>query len=548
MIERIHVKNYVLIDSLDLDFRSNFIAISGETGSGKSILLGALSLLLGAKADKSAIRNGYNETEISASFYTENSNVLAWCEKHGIEVEDNTLVLRRIIKAEGRSLYTLNGTPITRVEGEEIGLELVDFSSQHSHHSLMRKDVLRSLLDENSDTLSLLSTYRDSYKRLKEKEEEINELKKLIEKGKEERDYIEYCLEEIEKANLISGEEDELKEKLKKQGNSEFLFQNLENALDELKSVSSSLSSSLSSIAKAEKKDSSLSSCSSRVESLEIEAEDIYETIRDYVSSLSFSEIEIEQMNSRLSTIQRLKRRFNCNTLEDLISIKDEYKEKLGMIDDSSSLLEKKEKEEAIIRKECEKNAEELSLKRRKGALSFQKRIEDKLHNLAMDSAKFIISVEEDELGLNGKDKIDFLLSANKGEKISSISECASGGEMSRIYLAIKASSESRSSIETMIFDEIDSGLGGETANCVRDELSLLGKKCQVIIITHLPQLASKAEEHFLVKKEEEEERTVSRIKRIEGEERTREIARLLSGNISSISLEHAKLLLNSEN
>ena len=544
MLESLHVRNYVLIDSLDLDFSDGFTVITGETGSGKSIILGALSLLLGQKADKEAVRKGSEMAEVSGTFSIGSSEVLSWCNDHEIEVEDNTLVLRRVIRSNGRSTYSVNGTALNRSEGEELGMLLVDVSSQHAHQSLMKNDVLRKVLDEASSSLEALDSYRASYKELMETEDKLKQTKELMERSSEEADYMKYCLSELENADLKVGEEEELKEKLSLQASSEYIAENLSSVQDELKSAQSSLSEALSYIRKAEKKDPSLLQYSERLESKSIETEDIFESIRDYLSSMSFSETEIEMMNQRISLIQRMKRRFG-GSVEAAIEQRENFREKLELISDSSDVISSLEKKMDKLSKEVEDKAQKLTSLRKKGATAFSKHIEEKLHRLGMEASVFTISVTPlSSPGPYGKDKIEYLISANKGEKTSLIQETSSGGELSRLMLAMKTSMEGSGSVDTMLFDEVDAGIGGRVATCVAKELRQLSQSKQVITITHLSQIASKADRHYKVYKYEENGRTISHIKLLDGEERVRELARILSGDESEISLEHARKML----
>ena len=544
MLESLHVRNYVLIDSLDLDFSDGFTVITGETGSGKSIILGALFLLLGQKADKEAVRKGSEMAEVSGTFSIGSSEVLSWCNDHEIEVEDNTLVLRRVIRSNGRSTYSVNGTALNRSEGEELGMLLVDVSSQHAHQSLMKNDVLRKVLDEASSSLEALDSYRASYKELMETEDKLKQTKELMERSSEEADYMKYCLSELENADLKVGEEEELKEKLSLQASSEYIAENLSSAQDELKSAQSSLSEALSYIRKAEKKDPSLLQYSERLESQSIETEDIFESIRDYLSSMSFSETEIEMMNQRISLIQRMKRRFG-GSVEAAIEQRENFREKLELISDSSDVISSLEKKMDKLSKEVEDKAQKLTSLRKKGATAFSKHIEEKLHRLGMEASVFTISVTPlSSPGPYGKDKIEYLISANKGEKTSLIQETSSGGELSRLMLAMKTSMEGSGSVDTMLFDEVDAGIGGRVATCVAKELRQLSQSKQVITITHLSQIASKADRHYKVYKYEENGRTISHIKLLDGEERVRELARILSGDESEISLEHARKML----
>ena len=545
MLESLHVRNYVLIDSLDLDFTEGLTVLTGETGSGKSIILGALGLLLGQKADKEAVRKGAEMAEVSASFSTESEDVLKWCGERDIALDDNTLCLRRVIRSNGRSSYSVNGSAITRNDGEELGMLLVDVSSQHAHQSLMKSEVLRNVLDEAASSKGELEDYRSSYQNLVETEKKLQETKELIEKSSEEYDYMKYCLQELESADLKVGEEEELKEKLSLQASGEYIAENLTAVQDELRSTQSSLKEALSGLRKAEKKDISLSDYSNRLESLGIEAEDIFLSIRDYLSSMSFSETEIEMMNQRISLIQRMRRRFG-GSVEGAIAQMEEFREKLSLISDSSDVLASLERKVEIVEREVEEQAKKLTEKRKKGALQFSRRIEENLHKLGMEAAVFNISVTPlQDFGPFGQDKIEYLIAANKGEKTSLIQNTSSGGELSRLMLAMKVSISGRYGVETMLFDEVDAGIGGKVATMVAEELRELSEKRQVITITHLPQIACKAHRHYKVFKKEEGGRTISHISLLEGEERVRETARILSGDESEISLEHARRMLD---
>ncbi len=544
MIDSLHVSNYVLIDSLDLIFSSGLVTITGETGSGKSIILGALSLLLGAKGDREDVRKGADRAEISGTFHTSSDSVRAWCRSRDIPFDDGNIIIRRVIKAEGRSLYSVNGSPISIKDGMELGEELVDFSSQHAHHSLMKPQVLRELLDSYASSGLLLEDYRKSYLSLVEAEKELEKTKELIASGKEEADYMSYCLSEIEKAGLREGEEEELRDALKRESESEFLIENLSSSSGDLRSASSLIAQSQSALLKASRKDSTLDGLSSRLESASIEIDDIYETMREYTSSLTFSEGEIEEMNQRLSTIQRLKRRYG-GSVEEALRTADEYREKLSLIEDSSDRIARLEKKVSSLRAETEKKASLLSEKRRKGAEEFSRRIELTLHKLGMENAVFTVKVTPSGLTQYGGDEIEYLIAPNRGEKTSLIQNTASGGELSRIMLAIKAQLSDGGGIETLLFDEIDTGLGGVVAQYVAEELRTLSRKSQVITITHLAQIASRASSHFLVEKKTSGGRTVSTIREVEGEERVREMARLLSGDVTDISLRHARELLS---
>ena len=543
MLEHLSVRNYVLIDYLDIDFHSGFTVLTGETGSGKTIMLGALSLLLGAKADRNDVRLGENSAEITGLFSVSSKVVFDWADEHGIEIEDNEILIRRLIKATGKGAYTVNGSPVTVKEGEELGHMLVDVSSQHSHQSLLRNDVLRSILDKFSSLEKEKDSYTESYKALRSIENEIKELEERVRRSREEADYMRFSLGELEKADLREGEEEELKKEVEIMGSSEFLKENLSAAISEMKSASASLGEALDAVRKASKKDDRLAAEADRTESIGIEADDIMLSLRGYFESIDYSESELEEKNSRLMVLQRIRRKYG-GSIEEAIRRRDEYRLKLEESENSEEILESLRKKRNTAYEDAVGRAEKLLSERKRGALRLSHKIEEMLHLLGMKAAIFEIRTERTEtLNPDGMDRISFLIAPNKGEKLSPIENTASGGELSRIMLALKVTVNA-SGDASMLFDEIDTGIGGTVANAVGEEIKKLAEREQVIAITHLAQIASRASSHYLVEKEEKNGRTMTRIRCVEGEERVKEIARLLSGETSDLSLEHARMLL----
>ena len=543
MLEHLTVRNYVLIDYLDIDFNPGFTVLSGETGSGKTIMLGALSLLLGAKADRNDVRLGKDFAEVSGLFSVSSPLILAWLEAHGIEREDESILIRRLIKVSGKGAYTVNGTPITVKEGDELGHLLVDISSQHSNQWLLKNDVLRAILDKFSSLDGKLSEYKASYRAMRELEKEISELESRVRKSREEEDFMRYSLKELENADLKEGEEDELKREVSIISSSEYLKESLSSALSEVRSASSALEEALSAIRKSSEKDDRLIAERDRTESIQIEAEDIALSLRGYLESIDFSEVELEEKNSRLMTLQRIRHRYG-GSIEEAIRRRDDYREKLEESENSEDILLSLKKRHDAAAEKARKEAEELLSERKRGAIRLNHSIEENLHRLGMQSAVFEIRIERSEdMNADGMDRISFLIAPNKGEKLSPIESSASGGELSRILLALKVI-DSEGSDRTMLFDEIDTGIGGTVANAVGEEMRNLSHKEQVIAITHLAQIASRASSHYLVEKTEKDGRTTTDIRGVTGDERVKEIARLLSGETSDLSLEHARMLL----
>ena len=543
MLESLKINNFVLIPSLDLELNEGMTVLTGETGSGKSIVLGALSLILGAKADKDEIRAGEEKAELEAVFRTDRKALLRLLEDKGIDAEDGQIIIRRQIRANGRSIYSVNGSGITLSEGQEIGRMLVDITSQNSSIGLMRKDNQRRMLDSSKDILSSLADYSCSYEKLIALEKEKTLLEQKISRWEEDRAYMEYSLNELEGADLIAGEDDEIKEKLSIASSSEFIVEHLTDSKEALDEASRALSQALSSLKKARSRDESLEDIVSRLESTSIETDDILYTVSEKLSSYSFDPYELEQLNSRLATLQRIRKKYG-GSLDAAIARRDEIKSLLSSSADESMHLEQLEKKIEEQRAIVLEKADELHNKRIKRAEKLTRSITSTLKKLSMESAQFDIRIDRVALSGTGYDQISFMIAPNKGEKMSAIEDAASGGELSRIMLAIKSNFLDSDDVETLIFDEIDTGISGHAASNVSLVMKELAKSHQIIAITHLAQIASRADSHILVDKSEENGRTVSHLRYISGDDKVREIARLLSGDESEISMRHAESLL----
>lgn len=543
MLESLKINNFVLIPSLDLELNEGMTVLTGETGSGKSIVLGALSLILGAKADKDEIRAGEEKAELEAVFRTDRKALLRLLEDKGIDAEDGQIIIRRQIRANGRSIYSVNGSGITLSEGQEIGRMLVDITSQNSSIGLMRKDNQRRMLDSSKDILSSLADYSCSYEKLIALEKDKTLLEQRISRWEEDRAYMEYSLNELEGADLIAGEDDEIKEKLGIASSSEFIVEHLTDSKEALDEASRALSQALSSLKKARSRDESLEEIVSRLESTSIETDDILYTVSEKLSSYSFDPYELEQLNSRLATLQRIRKKYG-GSLDAAIARRDEIKSLLSSYADESMHLEQLEKKIEEQRAIVLEKADELHNKRIKRAEKLIRSITSTLKKLNMESAQFDIRIDRVALSGTGYDQISFMIAPNKGEKMSAIEDAASGGELSRIMLAIKSNFLDSDDVETLIFDEIDTGISGHAASNVSLVMKELAKSHQIIAITHLAQIASRADSHILVDKSEEKGRTVSHLRYISGDDKVREIARLLSGDESEISMRHAESLL----
>lgn len=549
MLERLEIKNYVLIKNLVLDFSTGFAVITGETGSGKSIILGALALILGEKARQDIVRQGEKEAQINALFsYSEGSAVDCYLKAKGLEGEDGGLFIQRVIRQNGRSIMSINGLSVNRSELEELGSLLVDVSSQHAHQSLLRKDVQLSLIDKASRSARLLDEYRSAYNAHNEAVREKERLAEENEKILQELDYIRFCLDEMEKADVKPGEDDQLAEELGRISQAENLTQAVEETIALLRGgmeegALSILTRAETAIAKAVRADNTLEQYASRIEAAGIDLDDLASSLREYLSSFTFSEEELEEKSSRLALLQRLKKKYG-GSLEALCERRDSYRERVDSAENFDDLIKEAQKKIETAKARLTELGIRLSKERRKSAQALEKTITANLHELGLGNAVFRIEISQIEPSYNGMDDVVFTLAANKGEKAGPVSQVASGGELSRIMLAVKSALSSVDEVNTLLFDEIDAGLGGHAANAVAVQLEKLSRTHQVIAITHLAQIAAKAGTHFCVSKKEDAGRTISTIEEIEGDERIKEIARLLSGEVSDIAIEHARSLL----
>ena len=546
MIEHLDIRNFALIENLSLDLHEGFNVITGETGAGKSIILGALGLLMGERADSGAIRNGAEEITVNAVLSVpEGHEVVSLLGDMGIEVEDNQIVIRRIVRRNGRSVITVQGQSVTRTELAAVADSLVDMHGQSEHQSLLLAERQRRILDSYAGNRELLEKCSDLCRNVNELREKEEDLVRQIEESRRQEDYLNFALEEIENAAIQDGEDDKLKERISVLSQSEAIFGNAGLAAEKLREVKTLFYDASASMARAAKADSALSDYTARIESCRLEAEDIAQEISSYISSIDFSQAAVDSMQERLSLLQRLKRKYGPE-LSDVAAFAEDARQKLDMARNSEVHLEKCRKELSRAMAQYADCAKEISSSRRNEALVLEKSILEVLKTLGMPQARFEIRVlsETDRISAHGFDAVSFVISANPGEDLKEIKEIASGGELSRIMLAIKTVLAGSDSIETQVFDEIDTGIGGAVALSLADCMASLAQKKQVLAITHLASIASRADTQFVVSKNVENGRTYTGIRLSEGEDRVREIARMLSGDEEAVSLEHARKML----
>ena len=546
MLEHLEIKNYALIENLSVDFSQGFNVITGETGSGKSIILGALGLLMGEKADTSAIRNGADEIVINAVLSVPPEHeILPWLREKGVEPEDGALYIKRTVKASGRSMIYVQGQLFMRQDLCHLADSLIDMHGQSEHQSLLHTDKQRKILDSYAKNDALLASCAESYKSLSHLILQKDELGSQLEEARRQEDYLKFALDEIESAKVVDPyEDDALSEKVKILSQFESIYENVTLCTDQLKEAVGLLYNASGFCSKAAKKDSKLSDFTARIESSRIELDDISEGLRDYLSSVDFSQDAINNMQDRLALLQKLKRKYGP-TLEKVIAFGQKAKESIELSQNFEDKLAECDKAISLEKKKFDEICSSLTASRKTSASQLEKGICSVLRVLGMPNAQFSIEVSPLEKANSfGSDAVSFVISANPGEPMKEIKAIASGGELSRVMLALKTVLASSDSIQTQVFDEVDSGIGGSVALSLAQCIEDLAQKKQVIAITHLASIASKADTQMVVSKNVVEGRTYTHLKVVSGEDRVHEIARMLSGDESSVSLEHARMML----
>ena len=545
MLEHLEIRNFALIENLCVDFSEGFNVITGETGSGKSIILGALGLLMGEKADTSAVRTGTDEIIIDAVLSVPDGHeILPWLSERGVEPEDGVIYVKRTVKANGgRSLIHVQGQVFSRQDLCTLAESMIDMHGQSEHQSLLLNDRQRRILDSYSHNEALLSECSDAFKLIGTLTRDKEELERRLDEGRRQQDYLQFALEEIENAKPVPGEDEELKEKIRVLGQFESIYENVTLCTDRLRDVRTGIYDALSSVSKASKVDSSLSDFTARLESARIETEDIASGLKEYLSSVEYSEDSVNSMQDRLATLQKLKRKYGP-TLNDVLTFAEKSRETLDVTQNFEEHLQKCQKNLDKAIHDYELIAQKLSNARKKNAVILEKSIEEVLRTLGMPNASFNIEISEARAGAHGSDMVSFMISANPGEPVKPIKDIASGGELSRVMLALKTVLSKADSIQTQVFDEVDSGIGGSVALSLAKCISDLSKTKQVIAITHLASIASMADTQMVVSKNVSGGRTFTHLKQVSGEDRVHEIARMLSGEESEVSLSHARTLI----
>lgn len=553
MLRHLFIQNYALIDTLDIELEEGFSVITGETGAGKSILLGAIGLLLGQRADSKAIRTDAQRCVIEATFDLSNYQLESLFEDIDVDYDGTECVIRRELTAAGKSRAFVNDTPVGLTQLRQLGDCLIDIHSQHQNLLLANEDFQLNILDILAENQKELAEYVESYKEFKRIEKLLEETKKEAEKQQSEQDYLSFQLTQLEEANLQEGEDEELEEELQTLEHAEEIKTALYQANDLLQNESHSILQMLRTAGHAldgiSHVLSSASELAERIESCRIELKDVAEELEGEAENIEYNPNRQAFVEERLSTIYDLERKHHVETLSELISIRNELTEKLNHIANSEEEILQLETTLKNIKEKVLAKADKLSRKRAKAALQMEKQMCNTLIPLGMPNIQFKVEiVKRNDPDVSGMDQVTFLFCANKNMALQPISHVASGGEIARVMLSLKALVSGAINMPTIIFDEIDTGVSGQIAERMALIMKEMGEKNgrQVISITHLPQIAAMGSHHYRVYKEDNESTTNSHIVRLNDAERVEEIAHMLSGsNLTEAAINNARTLLN---
>jgi DNA repair protein RecN (Recombination protein N) len=551
MLQSLYIQNYALINELEIDFKNGLNIITGETGAGKSILLGALSLILGQRADTTVLKDKSKKCFVEAKFLINKFETKEFFRINELDYDDVTII-RREITDTGKSRAFINDTPVNISVLKDLGSYLVDIHSQHETILLGDNQFQMNLIDAYVNHTDLLTDYYASFVLFKELSAEYQQLVLNSEKAKADFDYYNFQYNQLESAKLKQGEQQVLEEELEKLSHIEEIKLNLTNSYQLLTGESIDITSNLKQVKNSIQSISKFlgenKNLSERIESVYIELNDITSEIEHLNNSLDHDPEKLELVKSRLDLLYSLQQKHKCKTVDELLSIKDDLQNKVNSISSIDFRIEDIHRQLEALTQILNSKAVEISKNRRKSIPAIEKKIVEMLQQLGIPNAQFKVEqVPSDEFLSNGKELIRFMFSANKNVGPEELAKIASGGEMSRLMLSLKSLMAESSTLPTIIFDEIDSGTSGEIADKMGIIIKKMAKNMQVIHITHLPQIASKGDYHFLVYKKDNQETTNTYIKLLDQEERIHEIAKMLSGkSLTDAAIQNAKVLLGS--
>lgn len=550
MLKQLYIKNFTLIDELNIQMHPGFSVITGETGAGKSIILGAIGLLLGNRADSKSIKAGRDRCVIEAHFDLSKYDMQQFFTDNDIDEELSDTIIRRELTAAGKSRAFINDTPVSLTKMRELGEQLVDIHSQHQNLLLQKEDFQLNVVDIIAQDEKQRKNYEAAYNQYKQANQKLNALKAEIEKNRENEDFLRFQFKELDEAQLQNGEQEELEQEYEMLSHSEDIKTALYQADNHLSGDDGNIIErlKLTSEQLANIKDvyPEVTELLERIDSSYIELKDIAQEVNGQTDHVEFDPARLETINERLDKLNSLQQKFHVRDLGELIETYHQLKEQLSHIDHSDEDVEALEQEVTQLLEKAQKQAKELTAIRTKAAKKVEEEMKQRLIPLGIPNVRFSISLTEKPLSHDGGDKVSFLFSANKSTPLQPVTQVASGGEIARVMLSLKAMISGAVKLPTIIFDEIDTGVSGKIAEKMAQIMVEMGNhERQVLSITHLPQIAAMGSHHYKVSKEETDKGTISRMTELSQQERVQEIAQMLSGSdVSEAALANAKELL----
>lgn len=553
MLKRLSISNYALIDQLEIDFEQGLTIITGETGAGKSIILGALSLILGERADSTSIRDKERKTVVEATFSIEDYNLEVFFRDNDLDYFDDELIVRREINPNGRSRAFVNDGVVALSTLKELMTRLVDIHSQHSNMLLSRPAFQLSILDNIAGDDVELNDYRGLYNEYKATEHQLQELRDNYDRNRSEEDYLRFQLGQLQETNLRHDEDEELEQQQRRLANATSLKEDLWKVINTLNSEDNSVLDQLqevrSTLATAEQNLDEIAGMSERVSNALIDLKDIAQSVGAIEESLNSDPAALQQVEERLNTIYSLERKHNAKTVNELLKLQEDYEQRLAAIDSSEERITQIQEMLESQHSAALQLARTISDHRKKAAGEFAATLQPLAQNLGMKNLQFHIDFKPVALNANGCDSVEFLFAFNKNQELMPVKDTASGGEISRLMLCIKSVIARSMNLPTIIFDEVDTGVSGEIAHKIGDMMGEISHKIQVIAITHLPQVAAHGDSHLRVFKTDTATQTVTSVQRLSDEEHVTEIARMLSGSeLNQAAIDNARALINNSN
>lgn len=550
MLRHLYIKNFTLIDVLDIELHPGFSVITGETGAGKSIVLGAIGLLLGQRADLKAIKQGADKCVIEAHFDLSRYDLQPFFDENDIEYDADDTIVRRELTASGKSRAFINDVPVPLSLLKELGEQLVDVHSQHQNLLLNKQDFQLEVVDILAADRDDLASYQQVFANYQSLQRKMEDLKDEIEQNRQNADFLQFQFNELSNARLVSGEQEELEQRSDTMTHSEDIKKALyeaDNALSgEQNGVVASLRQSLQALRGIERVYPQALELADRMDSTYIELKDVAQEISAKLEETDFDPAELDMVNQRLDKIYDLEKKYRVESIDDLLALQQELDEKLGKIENSDEALAELQQQLDSMQKVVGEKAQVLTTQRQQAARQIEQEMQERLVTLGMPNVRFKVEMVTVPFGRNGQDKVSFLFSANTSTALQPVSQVASGGEIARVMLALKAMISGAVKLPTIVFDEIDTGVSGKIAEQMAGIMYEMGQHGrQVISITHLPQIAAQGSTHYKVYKEETAQGTTSHMQLLSDEQRVSEIAQMLSGtSVSDAAIENAKQLM----